>query len=607
MVFLEGRAFLLFSLIPILILLHLLKLRRRDQIVPSTMLWSELIQEAGANALFRRFKRSLQLPIQIALISCLALALARPVITATAPIKGRLLLIVDSSASMSANEDGETRLSQAKRIARSLVHSLKPQDVILVEAGTTFRVLLKGERGVNLVRKAIENISPSDGPGNLKTAIISNFSEDISAIAVVTDRTVNLSELPGSISNRLMVYRVGKSRPNYGITGLKTTYNPLSSKHLLSVTISAFNAPAKEITLWIYADDEPFIAKMVQVDPNLPGRVTVELGKELEGREIGVRLDVEDSLELDNSAGLILRPSRRLKILVVKGSERSGFFLERSLRSSPIADVRAVKPEGYLPGSGFDLTIFDNWVPPEIPQGSFVFINPRSGLPSALAIRSRPDPIILDWDRSHPIMRYLDLSGVKVKEMWEYEMPPWAVPIVETDGQPLIWIGEDARRRGVIFSFDAFNPDATDLPLRTECPVMMENLIEWFSERRNITPAWVRIGDHIALNLTGYPEFARIEIILPDGERKELDPDSPVFLPLRRGVHRVLIDGKEVERFVANMVDGAESDLTVSPEDRVVKGEGIKLTSSRKELWRWFALAGIVLMALEWWAYHERR
>ncbi|HID55383.1 TPA: hypothetical protein EYP37_02550 [Candidatus Poribacteria bacterium] len=88
MVFIEGRSLLLLSLIPVIFLLHLLKLRRGDRIVPSVMLWKELTREAGSNSFSVRIRRSLQLPLQIAIISCLTLALARPVTTAVTPIKG---------------------------------------------------------------------------------------------------------------------------------------------------------------------------------------------------------------------------------------------------------------------------------------------------------------------------------------------------------------------------------------------------------------------------------------------------------------------------------------------------------------------------------------
>jgi len=606
MIFIEGRSLLLFALIPVILLLHLLKLRRGDRIVPSIMLWKELVRESGSNAFSIRIKRSLQLPLQIAIISCLVLALARPVTRAVTPIKGELLLVIDSSASMAAHEDGGTRLSQAKNIARSIIRSLKPQSVTLVEAGVKVKTLVRRGSDPSLIQKVVDGISPSDGPCDLRAAIMLSFSEKMSAIALITDKMVDISSLPDRISNRLMIYRVGKGRPNYGITGLRVAYDPLTDRELLSLTVAAFNAPPRRITLWVYADDKPFLAKMVQVQEGSPGRVTIELNKRLATRRISLKLEVKDALDIDNSADLILPPHDKLRILLVTGSERTGFFLERSLRSSPMAEVRSVRPEGYLPGSGFDLTIFDNWVPPELPQGSFVFINPLSGLPSAPVVRYRPDPVILNWDRTHPIMRGLDLSGIRVRGMLEMEMPSWAIPLVETDGQPLIWAGEDVHRRGLVFCFDAFNPDVTDFPLRPECPIMMENLIEWFSNVRYVAPPWVRVGRDITLNTISYSEVNQLEVVTPQGRKVKLDPDRPVFRPLTRGIYDVLVNGKEVGRFAANMIDSSESDLSV-PTGRTVQGEKIRVTLSRRELWKWFAIAGVLLMILEWWAYHRRR
>src|SRR5216117_2451073 len=65
--------------VPSLLILYFLKLRRREQIVPSTLLWRKAIQDLQVNAPFQKLRRNLLLLLQMMLLLLLTLALARPV------------------------------------------------------------------------------------------------------------------------------------------------------------------------------------------------------------------------------------------------------------------------------------------------------------------------------------------------------------------------------------------------------------------------------------------------------------------------------------------------------------------------------------------------
>src|SRR3954451_5644774 len=111
---------------PILLLLYFLKLRRREMAVSSTLLWKKAIQDLQVNAPFQRLRRNLLLFLQMALLLLLALAFARPIVNYT-PGAGKLtVILIDRSASMSANdgEKGKPRLDIAKTKAREIVASM---------------------------------------------------------------------------------------------------------------------------------------------------------------------------------------------------------------------------------------------------------------------------------------------------------------------------------------------------------------------------------------------------------------------------------------------------------------------------------------------------
>ena len=59
-------------------------------------------------------------------------------------------------------------------------------------------------------------------------------------------------------------------------------------------------------------------------------------------------------------------------LLVTKGNS----FLEASLRLQPNIDLYETTPAKYTNVGNFDLTVFDGFVPSNLPSGAIFFVNP---------------------------------------------------------------------------------------------------------------------------------------------------------------------------------------------------------------------------------------
>ncbi|MEC9374548.1 MAG: VWA domain-containing protein, partial [Planctomycetota bacterium] len=166
---------------PLLLLLYFLKLRRRPVRVSSTLLWSRAVRDLQVNAPFRWIRPTLLLFLQLLALACLLIAFARPAITGAAPPGGRLILLIDASASMSAPAGAESpdqsRLDEAKaqaidfidRLART--GALGPSEAMVIAFDAGARAVTNFVTDRAALRRAIQSIEPTDQPGDLDAAL----------------------------------------------------------------------------------------------------------------------------------------------------------------------------------------------------------------------------------------------------------------------------------------------------------------------------------------------------------------------------------------------------------------------------------------------------
>ena len=124
MQFLTPLAFLLASLAIPIILLYMLKLRRKQIQVSSTLLWVQLLRDQQANAPWQKLRRNLLLILQLLILAALVLALARPAIQVPAVASGSVVVLLDASASMSATDVTPSRFEAARRAVQRVIEGL---------------------------------------------------------------------------------------------------------------------------------------------------------------------------------------------------------------------------------------------------------------------------------------------------------------------------------------------------------------------------------------------------------------------------------------------------------------------------------------------------
>ena len=80
---------------PALLILYFLKLRRRQETVPSTLLWKRAVQDLQVNAPFQKLRKNLLLLLQLLILAAAIFALARPVVNSPVSNEKSVILLVD--------------------------------------------------------------------------------------------------------------------------------------------------------------------------------------------------------------------------------------------------------------------------------------------------------------------------------------------------------------------------------------------------------------------------------------------------------------------------------------------------------------------------------
>src|SRR6187402_3200958 len=101
-----------------IILLYILRQKRPDMKVSSTLLWSKTLADMRASTPFQKLRRNLLLLLQLLILAALVLTLMRPVVQAAASQTEAGVIVLDATASMQTHDSGdiagETRLDRAK-------------------------------------------------------------------------------------------------------------------------------------------------------------------------------------------------------------------------------------------------------------------------------------------------------------------------------------------------------------------------------------------------------------------------------------------------------------------------------------------------------------
>ncbi|MFO0839745.1 MAG: BatA and WFA domain-containing protein [Phycisphaerae bacterium] len=408
MSFLNWWAFWIAALVvPALLILYFLKLRRREERVPSTLLWKRAVQDLQVNAPFQRLRKNLLLFLQLLLLLAGIVALARPIVKSDVADERSLVLLIDRSASMNALEGQKTRLELAKEQAKRLVQTLNrrsrswfsfagPEEktrCMLIALADRASVVSPFTTNTTELIDLIDGIKSSDARTTLREALelaeayimptrgdvlsVQNpvTTEVASKLVLISDgRVSDVSELTLRYGS-LELLKIGETDDNAGIIAMRAQ-RKYEQPQMLDVFVQVQNfcaAPVKtDVSLLVdgaivdvqslslaaaarrpdpgaqpadAAADAPATQPASADGGEGPASASISFSLTLDrAAVVEARLSRADALLADNNASAVVAAPRKLSVLFVR---KANIFLDSLLKPMALARLERWTPEQY--------------------------------------------------------------------------------------------------------------------------------------------------------------------------------------------------------------------------------------------------------------------
>jgi Ca-activated chloride channel family protein len=603
-------------LVPALILLYLLKVRRRDFEVGSTYLWTHLLRDLAAHEPWQRLHWSVLLTAQLLALVILILAVARPFYTAEAAESIHAIILLDGSASMQMTDVTPSRFEAARNEARRVIRELPDESsgtLIVVKAKP--EVLMAASTDRQQLLQTVDNATVSGGSADLRQAMLLasalNNDRKRASVYLISDSAFGDLDQVDSAGLETALIQVGVSGNNRAISTLSARPDPLNAhQYQVFARVRNYSEQGANDILTISADGNPVDSREVTLAPDA-AQEYVFSDLPVGTKTVAARLSSPDALPLDDQAYAVLDVRRPAQVLLVTGGN---LYLEKVMGLIPNAELFRTQPRRYftLDADRYDLVVFDTFVPDVIPRGNMLFINPpESSLFSIDGEVRRPR--IRDWEREHPLLQFVDLRDVAIARAARLNVPAWAKVLVQGDDVPLMLAGErEGQQRIVVLPFDLRQ---TNLPLSAAFPILMLNIMGFLEPPGQVDSRDLRPGD--AVTVSPLPQTDEISVRKPDGTTVNF---KMAGVPLRfdqtalPGIYTATqkVSNTVVSQEIFAVNPSSEIESNVRPQALTFLGENLApptpgaLVWVQREFWFWLIPVVLGLLVFEWWWFHQR-
>jgi len=637
--------------IPLLLLMYFLKLKRHEQMVSSTLLWQRAIQDLQVNAPFQKIRRNLLLLIQLLMVILLLLALAGPTASLTSGPGRRYILLIDRSASMGATDiAAKSRLEEAKKQAITFVQSLRDQAAFsLHDTSDQAMVIAFNQHGKvqcnftsdkRQIISAIKSIEPGGSSSSLGEAMMITraFAQSLGVddnnrdpqnlvhLILFSDGQIRDLDQIDVGANELTFHSLGQSGKNTAVTSLKASRSYENPDEVnVFATVSNYDTQTATCDVQFSVNNNVHAVKSVTIPARIvdkssaeiqPGKAAVNFSLSLaETGVVEVRQLQNDSLKVDDAAWTILPPPQRLTVLLVTVGN---VILESALRACPLAELKTCTPVQFnnmdhsrlTIEKTYDVIVLDKFIPDQLPRSRYlIFGSVPNGIDVSVSAIVK-NQIVVDWQASHPVLKYVNLSNIVAAQSNKLSLPRDAEVLAEFNETPALAL---LRRKGSVFLLAGFDILQSNWPFEPGFVLFCYNATNFLGTQTGIGPQ----SDLLAgqpIHLEGLSPGTVVKIDGPHFSDRTIkaNPSGALHFPDtdQVGIYTLKIPDETPKVFAVNLLDDKESNIEPRKEiallGRQIKAADKSMTRSNLPLWPYFVVVALILTCIEWMIYNSK-
>lgn len=559
--------------IPLVILLYILKRKYREVQVSSSLLWKEAYKNTQANTPWEKLKVNIMMILQILVILLLIFALMSPFLKFGGKTYKNLIVVIDTTASMSTLYDKDkTRLEAGKQMAEDYIKSIKEN---------SNKYILAFNGGSNIETKnTIDEIVQTYGSGDISSTLsyVRSLGEGLEEyeVLVVSDKKVDLGDIKGKVVS------LANSGENAAITNLSHKYSENKMKVIATVKNTGNTDYNGDFSL--YNGEE--LVKVESLD--LPKGASKTLNYELEnfnGEYLKGELSNKDLIAGDNMYYDIIRNNKGKKVLLVT---EKNVFLEKSFNNIENVELYKTNDVNNITEDSYDLYVFDGVIPKVMPKkGSILFINPTSN--EFFKVESKEE-LGQATGVEKELSNYTKDINFTLSNYKRIEVPYYGKAFLKVDENTIGFIGEVNGRSIGALGFDVHN---TDFALKKEFPILIYELGEKLIKSGVLYKNNYKAGEEILIK--GTPNGKNLKVKAPDKNYIGVTQGSKYDSISKLGIYKVEEESNENEKveemFSINFPTDTESNLN---EENI--GEQNNLKSEIKILKKGLSLVPLLLL-----------
>ena len=640
-----------------LIIIYIIKPNYQQKFISSTYVWKLSLKYRKKRIPTSKLRNLLLILCQVLFLVTCAAILAQPnLVIGTAVKEPEVIIIVDSSASMRANVEGETRFMRAVDKAQDLILDTFEDDgyvsVIIADETPSYllseRMRKEKQTDIDLLWSELTEettqcsyaSSDIDGAIALCESVIREnpkakiylYTDTVYAYVPKTVTLVNVSD-EAEWNGAILSAEAKNEGNNYTFYVEVACYGGIDQ--VMNVTLDLNNVNVADnneigdnvtfeksvrcigeetvkmifISQALYEEDEEYYAAYGDNIYLIPNEQRIFSYKRMHlslQNEAGGALG--DSFLEDNTFDVYGGMKQVLRIQYASALPNSFWpAVLRQIRKvyQDRWDVQITEvKKGQRPSlSGFDLYIFEHELPQILPEDGVLWLaNPDKAVPS-MGIRlfgqdvsSNPlgEPLTQDVD-THPILKDVDAEDITVSMFTRLVLDGSFETLLSCAGQPMLAVKNEESCKVVVMPFSLHY---SNLPVVLEFPFLVNNVFEYFF------PITVRgnafeVNEKVKLNSMGQ----KLEVKGIDYEEtfESFPAEFVVSTPGTYTIKQTTFYGKEITESIYVRVPKAESDI-FQEKDRIAEPY-VKEDAGDffEDLLLYFAIGLTAVAFIEWW------